>query len=293
MREPYPLALVPLLPQFLTRRRAKADYPLRAMERFGLDRPAYFFAMDLGTQDPKGARPQDIGNATYRTSDGPLRSTAAAAESAGLIMWGDGRWALTEKGRTALDELRRAMDAHYASLTPIPAGELDLLAGLLDQAFRAVTTSSEPKTREHTPRAARHRWQEPSSAMARLDAAVYGLWQVRDDCHVQAWRDAGLTGTALDVLTKVWRKEASTVGELSSAARPEADTRTAVQELRDAGLVAPGADDALTVTTKGTGTRERIEVETDRYFFAPWPDSVGAKADWLVDRLGAVNASFA
>ena len=133
--------------------------------------------------------------------------------------------------------------------------------------------------------------------MARLDAAIVGLWQVRDDCHVQAWRDAGLAGPALDVLTKLWRKEGKTVKELSGPARPEADTRAAVQQLRDAGLVAPGlnrADQAdLVVTAKGTGTRERIEAETDRYFFAPWPESVGAKASWIVDRLGAVNAALA
>src|SRR5258708_34254511 len=115
MREPYPVAIVPLLPQFLTRRRAKADFPLRAMEKYGLDRPSYFFALDLGTQDPAGARPQDIGNATYRTSDEPLRATAAAAGSAGLIAWGGGRGALTGRGRSALDEVRRAIDAHFAS----------------------------------------------------------------------------------------------------------------------------------------------------------------------------------
>ena len=300
MREPYPLALVPLIPPFLTSRRAKADFPLRAMERFGLDRPSYYFALDLGIQDLRGARPQDIGSATYRTSDEPLRATASASESAGLIAWADGRWSLTDKGRTALDEFRRAIDAHYASLASIPTDELERLADLLDQAFRATSTSAEPKTREHTPRAARYRWQEPSSAMARLDAAIVGLWQVRDDCHVQAWRDAGLAGPALDVLTKLWRKEAKTVKELSGPARPEADTRTAVQQLRDAGLVAPGphqADQAdradLVVTAKGTGTRERIEAETDRYFFAPWPESVGAKASWIVDRLGAVNAALA
>lgn len=289
MREPYPIAFAPLLPQFLTRRRAKADFPLRAMERYGLDRPAYFFALDLGTQDPAGARPGDIGNATYRTTDEPLHSTAAAAESAGLITWAGGRWSLTDKGRTALDEFRRAIDAHFATLSPIPADELEELAGLLDQAFRASSVSAEPKTREHTPRAARYRWQEPSSALARLDAAVYGLWQVRDDCHVQAWRDAGLAGPALDVLTKLWRKEARTIEELSGPSRPEADTRAAVQQLRDAGLV--GAD--LAVTPKGTGTRERIEAETDRYFFTPWPDGVGARADWLTDRLTAVNAALA
>lgn len=291
MREPYPLALIPLLPQFLTRRRAKADFPLRAMERLGLDRPSYFFALDLGIQDPRGTRPQDIGNATYRTSDEPLRATAAAAESAGLISWAAGRWSLTDKGRTALDEFRRAIDAHYASLTPIPTDELERLADLLDQAFRAASTSTEPKTRDHTPRAARHRWQEPSSAMARLDAAIFGLWQVRDDCHVQAWRDAGLAGPALDVLTKLWHKEAKTVAELSGAARPEADTRAALQQLRDAGLIGAGPAE-LDLTAKGTGTRERIEAETDRYFFAPWPDSVGAKVDWIVDRLGAVNSAL-
>ena len=298
MREPYPLALIPLIPQFLTRRRAKADFPLRAMERFGLDRPSYFFALDLGIQDPRGARPQDVGNATYRTTDEPLRATAAASESAGLIVWANGRWSLTDKGRVALDEFRRAIDAHYsllsASLSPIVADELERLADLLDQAVHALSTSAEPKTRDHTPRAARHRWQEPTSAMARLDAALYGLWQVRDDCHVQAWRDAGLGGPALDVLTKLWRKEATTVAELSGAARPEADTRAALQQLRDAGLVTTGPHEAdLVVTAKGAGARERIEAETDRYFFAPWPDSVGAQADWIVDRLAAVNAALA
>lgn len=291
MREPYPLALVPLIPQFLNRRRAKADFPLRAMERFGLDRPSYLFALDLGTQDPHGARPEDIGSSAYRTSDAPLRSTAAAAESAGLVTWAEGRWSLTEKGRAALDEYRRAIDAHFASLTPVAAAELEELAALLDQAFQAAAASAEPATREHTARAKRYRWQEPSSPMARLDAAVYGLWMVRDDCHMQAWRDAGLAGPALDVLTKVWRKEATTVAELSSPARPEADTQAAVQELRDAGLVAAGLP--LAMTLKGAGTRERIEAETDRYFFAPWPDSVGRKADRLIERLGAVNEALA
>ena len=57
MREPYPVALVPLLQQFLNRRRAKSDFPLRAMEKLGLDRPAYLAAIDLGVQDPRGALP--------------------------------------------------------------------------------------------------------------------------------------------------------------------------------------------------------------------------------------------
>ena len=293
MREPYPLALPPLLPQFLQRRRAKSDFPLRAMERLGLDRPAYFFVIDLGIQDPGGAQPKDIGNSRYRTSDDQLRMTAAAGESAGLLTWADGRWTLTDKGTTALGEFRRAIDAHFAGLAPIALEELERLGALLDDAYQASATSAEPATRDHTPRGARYRWQEASSPMARLDAAVYGLWQIRDDCHVQAWLDAGLTGPLADVLTRVWHKEATGDDELAGkiATQRADDVRSAVQQLRARDLLTAGPE--LGLTTAGRAAREGIEAETDRYFFAPWPDAVGAETDWVTERLAKVNAVLA
>lgn len=292
MREPYPLALVPLLPQFLNRRRAKSDFPLRAMERLGLDRPAYFFVVDLGIQDPRGGRPRDVGNSAYRTTDDPLRITAAAGESAGLLTWGDGRWTLTDKGTTVVGEFRRAVDAHFASLAPIAGDELERLAVLLDSAYHAAATSDEPATRDHTPRGARYRWQDPSSAMARLDAAIYGLWQIRDDCHVQAWRDASLTGPAVDVMTRVWHSEAATEDELAGkipSQRPE-DVRASARQLRVDGLLTSGPE--LALTAKGAALRERIEAQTDRYFFSPWPDPVAAESDWVTERLAGVNAAL-
>jgi hypothetical protein len=293
MREPYPLSLVPLLPQFLQRRRAKSDFPLRAMERLGLDRPAYFSVIDLGTQDPRGARPQDIQNSAYRTTDEPLRAPLAAAQSAGLVRWQEGRWSLTDQGQAVLDELRQAMDAYFAGLTLIAPADLDRLAKLLDEALAACVRSGEPKTRDHTLRAARYRWKEPSSAFARLDAAIYGLWQIRDDCHVQAWRDAGLTGPTVDVLSRVWRAEASTEDELAAkitTQRPE-DVRASLQQLRADGAIAEGP--TLSLTPAGGTLRERVEAETDRYFFAPWPDAVGSEATWVADRLAEVNAALA
>lgn len=292
MRAPYPVALAPLLQQFLLRRRAKSDYPLRAMERLGLDRPAYYQVIDLGTQDPRGARPENIGN-PYRTTDSPIRAPMAAAEAVGLVAWRDERWSLTDTGRTALGEFRRAIDEHFAGLSPIDRAELEELARTLDAALAACVAAPEPKTREHTPRAARYRWQEPSSAFARLDAAVYGLWQFRDDCHVQAWRDAGLAGPVLDVLTRVWRREAASEDELAAkmpAQRP-ADVRAALDQLRAGGLLDAGP--RLALSDSGTSVRERIEAETDRYFFTPWPDDLGAQGEWLTDRLSAVNTALA
>jgi hypothetical protein len=263
------------------------------MERLGLDRPAYFAAIDLGIQDPRGARSGDIQNSSYRTSDEPLRAPLAAAESAGLVVSHDGRWSLTGKGRAALDEMRHAIDRYFAGLVPIDGADLERLARLLDDALAACVAAPEPRTRDHTPRAARYRWQEPSSAFARLDAAIYGLWQVRDDCHVQAWGDAGLTGPLVDVLSRVWRAEAATEDDLAAkiaTQRPE-EVRTAVRQLRVDGLLTSGP--GLGLTTRGTMARERIEAETDRYFFAPWPDAVGAETDWVTERLARVNAALA
>jgi hypothetical protein len=293
MREPYPVALVPLLSQFLNRRRAKSDFPLRAMEKLGLDRPAYLQAMELGIQDPRGALPKDIGNSAYRTTDEPMRAPLAAAQAVGLVVWRDDRWSLTDKGKRELDEHRRAMEAHYASLAPIGADELARLADLFESALAAAAVSPAPQTREHTPRAARYRWKEPSSPLARLDAAIYGLWQVRDDCHMQAWRDAGLTGPAMHLFTAIWHKEAATDDELAAkitTQRPE-DVRAGLAQLRSSGLVSTGP--SLALTDAGLAMRERIEAGTDRYFFGAWPDTVGAQAAWMVDRLAAVNAGLA
>src|SRR5258707_1359172 len=293
MREPYPVALVPLLSQFLGRRRAKADFPLRAMEKLGLDRPSYFFAMDLGIQDPRGALPKDVGNSAYRTTDAQLRTTAAAGESIGLLVWQDGRWSLTDTGRAALDELRRAIEAHFASLSPIDADELARLAGLREAALAAAATAPAPQTREHTPRAARYRWKEPSSPLARLDAAIFGLWQVRDDCHMQAWRDAGMSGPAMHLFTGIWNKEATTDDDLVAkvgSQRPE-DGRAGWQQLRGRGFWPAGPE--LPLPERGGAGGRRIEPATDGFFSGAGPEAVGAKAAWMVVRLTAVNAGLA
>ena len=295
MRPPYPVALVPLLPQFLQRRRAKADFPLRHMEKLGLDRPAYFFAVETIALagGPEGARVADIGNAAYRTTDEPVTAMAAGAQAAGLVAFANGRWSLTDHGRAAMDEFRRAIDAHYASLSPIADDELARLGELLDRALAAGVAAPEPKTREHTPRARRYRWKEPASAMARLDAAIFGLWQFRDDAHVQAWRDAGLRGPDVHLLTGIWRHEATTDDDLVAKVgiqRPE-DVRAALERLRIDGTLMKGPE--LALTPAGLAARERVEAETDRYFFAPWPDDVGREADWIRDRLTAVNTALA
>jgi hypothetical protein len=63
----------------------------------------------------------------------------------------------------------------------------------------------------------------------------------------------------------------------------------AVAALRKDGLVEPGA---LKATARGTTARQKIEDETDRLFFTPWPDDVGAKGSWIAEKLIEVNTAL-
>jgi len=268
-------------------------FPLKKIEELGLDRPAFFWAINLSYRGPKGAaaEPGDLMSA-YATIPDRWLPQAAAARGAGLVEERGGRWHLTERGRGLAQAMHEAARAHYAGLAVLPTEELAELARLLERAFVAAAKSAEPRERKHTPFAFAYRGDDPpSGSFAQLDAAIYGLWQVRDDCHVAAWRAAGFTGPDVEVLTRVWRHEAAdetALTELLPHQRPD-DVRASLARLRKDGLVEP----ALSTTGRGAQVRQQIEDETDRLFFAPWPEEVGAKGGWIAGKLAQLNAALA
>jgi helix-turn-helix protein len=292
VRPPYPLA--PLLSQFLQRRRAKMTSPLRMMEEHGLDRPAYFWVVNLSYRGAKGATatPGDL-ESPYSTIPKRWLSMAAAARGAGLAEERAGSWQLTEKGRQLARRQHEAAREHYRTLAPLPDEELAKLAALLDSAFAAAARAPLPEERLRTPWAFAYRAEDPPpGSFAELDAAVFGLWQVRDDCHMAAWRAAGLPGPEVEVLTRVWRNEAADEAaliDLLPHQRPEDVTKTIARFRQDGRMRA----DAFQLTDRAARLRQKIEDETDRLFFSPWPDDVGANAKWIADKLAAVNAALA
>jgi hypothetical protein len=290
VRPPYPVDLVPLFPDFLTKRRTKFTLPLRLMEELRIDRPALFFA--IGAVAPQGGgRFSEMWN-PYATQWDQYRAASAAARDAGLVTEKDGRWDLTPAGRDLTKRVRREADAYLASLpSPIPPGDLARLASLLARAFDATAAGLDRRWHSHIPRAARMAG-DGGQPMVALENAVYGIWQARDDCHMAAWQQAGLDGPTLDTLTRIWRGEASSAEDLAAkltSQRP-ADVAGQLSRLRRDGLVADG--EPPRTTDKGAGARQAIEDETDRLFFSPWPDDVGAESAWIREKLAAVNASF-
>lgn len=293
MRPPYPVEIPPLLPLFLNKRRTKMTFPLQKTEELGLDRPTFIWAINLSYRGDRGAtaEPGDL-TSVYGTIPGRWLPMAAAARGAGLAEERNGRWYLTENGRGLAAAMHEAARAHYAALTTLPKADLAELARLLDRAFFAAAKSREPVKRQHTPFAFAYRGDEPpEGSFAQLDAAVYGLWQVRDDCHMAAWRATDLSGPEVELLTRLWREEAAdeaALADLVPHQRAE-DVTAALARLRRDGLV---ESDVLKTTSGGALARRKIEDETDRLFFTPWPDDVGAKSAWIAERLIAVNTAL-
>jgi len=293
MRPPYPAEIAPLLPQFLTWRRAKLDFVLRAAEELGLDRPAFIRGVSLHEVAPDGATLEEL-LFPYSVRRDALRAMLVAAAGAGLVEERDGLLRSTAKAREYARRHHAAARAHLATLAPLPRDELARLAGLLERAFQASAAAAPAVPHAHTPRALRYREGLASAEpMVSLDGAVYGLWMVRDDCHVAAWHGRGHRGPDLNALTRVWRGEATAAAGLAAALGYDGpgEVAASLAELRRKGLLA--ADEPLRLTDRGRAEREAIEAETDRLFFGPWPDDVGAEAPWIRDRLERVNVALA
>ena len=89
----------------------------------------------------------------------------------------------------------------------------------------------------------------------------------------------------------MWRDEAAdeaALRDLLTHQRPE-DVTATMKRLRKDGLVEPAA---LKTTAAGSSARQKIEDETDRLFFTPWPEDIGAKGSWIAEKLVEVNTAL-
>lgn len=290
VRPPYPLEIVLLLPKFLTGRRLPADWMPRTAQEHGIDRPALLIAM-LIERAGEGGLPERRVYSVYSTKVDTSAPALAAAQGAGLIAKREDRWFATQRGRELALQLRKASDEHLGTVATMPPDDAGRLSELLERAFQAATRAAEPAVKDRLPLGLGfRRGHTPSSVLAAIDQAIYGLWMFRDDCHIAAWRGAGLDGPTLDVLTRIWREQPGSLDELAPTLMQQRplDVSAAVARLRADGLV---ERDELRVTERGRAMREGIEAETDRLFFTPWPEDVGSEGTWIRQRLEQVVAS--
>ena len=270
-----------MLPEFLTRRIAT----------FGPKAKAY--AGEVGVSEAaantlNGALAvrdgYDVKRATYAFR-GPYAIHRPAIEkaweeivAAGLAEATPDGWRMRPRAIEIGEEMSRRVRAHVRTL-PFPAEPTRRAAGVLHPISQRVPATAGRAARvRQTPGG---EGEPPSDAMT-LSRAAQILWGFRDDCHIPAWEAKGYEGPAFEILSYVWPgpvdvsyTKLPAVGSIEGLEKAMAprQTRADIEKNVDA-LVRRGdlvrEGDAVRITPQGQKTRDEIEQDTDRRFFANW-----------------------
>jgi len=207
------------------------------------------------------------------TADDAYRSRLAAlAEREYLAEAVPGQYRMTAHGRSESDEVIQAAYQVMVQADPLPAKESRRLGELLEVLVQACMHTPPPPDTWSIDLSYRL-MPTRDMRLPYIEQAISCLNGYRDDAHLAAWRPTGISPTALESLTLLWRGQAASLSELferlANRGNPMSEYTRALEELRQQGYLV-GPDDAPRLTAAGQAFRQRVEEDTDHYFFAPW-----------------------
>lgn len=286
-------AIVDLLPRYAHARRAGWTPASVTPTRIAL--PEYLLLRRVAIERDEAPIPYAGLRANaldpYRIADPFLDRLPRLVELELLDRSGDD-YAVTPLGRDLLTRGERAANDYAAGRIRLPPVDLERLAATLDDVAERQRLAPEPADKAHQDRVPRlRRFDQPQAPPVQLEYALYALQRARNDAHIAAWRGAGFRGPALALLSHVWAGDASTTAGLMELVRDRMrpdDVMTLLDALERDGYVTRRSQDVM-ITDRGREVRGEIERETDRVYFAPWPD---IDAGWVRDRLETLTAAL-
>ena len=269
--------LVSLFPQFLTVRRRKWAGLQDILQASGLERPQFFLLKAIVEETNPGEQlsRQQLESRLFNpyATFNPIFDALPLLMEKGYLAQSDDSYRVTSQGRVLIEQTEQAARNYVATLTPIPLLELTRLKALLEDIAQRMWQADEPAIKAHQARCHRQLAITTSAPMVHLEAAIFALWMARDDAHIASWCAKGLNGPQMDVLAHLASGEIQTLPALATALeytqRPE-DVAQSVASLSNAGYMLVEGE-RITLTEAGWQALDKIERETDRVYFAPWP----------------------
>jgi len=204
-----------------------------------------------------------------------LRTRLGVLLNKGFIQAVNGQeYRLTDKGLELVQSWTERERVRLAGLTPLPPRDLHRLSTLLSRIVQAALAAPPPPGKDRLLSSRRIAPSANAAPMVQIDQYLTDLVYFRDDAHVSAWRRHNFDGPAIEVLTLLWRGEATDVDGLSAALTEQRgytrdDYAPIVERLQERGLV-DASQPTLAVTPQGSALRKEIEATTDRYHMFPW-----------------------
>jgi len=270
----------------------------RIITESGLDGWTWGPLLTAFTFEPESTTPARLqARGPYTAVEAYLARLSAAAGRGYLAEAPPGEYRLTDTGRAELERFIEEARAAMSQADPLPRVDGERLAVLFD---RLVQSSLSCTVRAPTPdealpppepRCIRLNYKLMPAAtppLPYIEEAISCLNAYRDDAHVAAWQPSGLSATALEFLTLLWRGEADSLDavcqRLAHRGHPPQVYAEALAELRARGFI-EGPEGTPHMTEAGRAFRDQVEADTDRYFFAPWSGLDDAEKAELADSL--------
>jgi len=223
----------------------------------------------------------------YSSSDIYLARLNEAAQLGYLSTIDTSKFRLTEKGRnTTIELIQLARDAMNRAdpLDPLESKEIAHLTSKLVE----NSLATEPPPSQWSIRLSYKLMPEIDPPLPYIEQAFSCLAAFRDDSHLAAWQNCGLSATSLETLTLFWRGEVSSLSKLYqrlvSRGHPIRVYQDSLADLFKLGYLA-GTDDSAWVTGIGRVFRNKIEADTDGYFYTPWACLDGSQKQSLYQLL--------
>ena len=286
-------AIVDLLPRYAHSRRA--GWAPASVTPIPITLPEYLLLRRIAIERDEGPVPHAGLRANaldpYRIAD-PFLDRLPRLVERGLLDRSGDDYALTPLGHDLLTQGEHAANDYAAGRIHLPPDGLARLASTLHDVAERQRLAPEPADKAHQDRVPRLRqFDQRQIPPVQLEYAMYALQRARDDAHIAAWRGAGFQGPALALLSHVWAGDASATSGLMELTRermrPE-EIAALLDDLEHDGYLTRRSQD-VKITDRGREVRDEIERETNRMYFAPWPD---IDAGWVRERLEALTANL-
>ena len=178
----------------------------------------------------------------------------------------------SEEGKKAVQELIRV-----AREAMTPSGNLthQELSELAEQLNKLVNNCLEaPPPPDSWSITLSHKLMPPMDPpLPFIEQSISCLKAYRDDAHLASWCSSGLSASAMESLTLIWRGQVYTFQELLAKlyfrGHPDVVYLDAIAELRANGYLT-GSRNNIKITTEGIKFRDQVEQKTEEYFFRPW-----------------------
>ncbi len=201
----------------------------------------------------------------------------------------------TERGKAAIDMVTQVQRRVFAGLTTLPDAALIHLRDLLARLAAAVDASDSVPHNSYDD-ARRRPITSDQPLIEQVARYLSALEQFRSDAHVAAWKAYHNDAIGIVTLTALWHEQAHCPESLEKAlpyrGHAQRDYENALKRLVKLGWATVDEAGVYRISEVGRAVSERIEMQTNTHFFAPFAALNDAQRDELNMLLGALQAAI-